>query len=118
MAREPLDPEAEGERRRKAAIYSRHARAMDRLGVLRRWRRALKLPALAILGGITIPLALWLLSPYVPRALTTAHPATCAQARALGHGNARIGTAGYFAHLDRDGDGISCEPWFPNWRRP
>jgi len=27
----------------------------------------------------------------------------------MGFGNARIGTPGYFSHLDRDRDGISCE---------
>ena len=36
-------------------------------------------------------------------------PRNCDEARAMGFGNARIGTPGYFSHLDRDRDGISCE---------
>ncbi|WP_410010679.1 excalibur calcium-binding domain-containing protein [Phyllobacterium zundukense] len=35
---------------------------------------------------------------YVPRTCRTAQP------------SARRGQPGYFAHLDRDKDGISCEP--------
>jgi len=34
----------------------------------------------------------------------------CAQARAAGTAPVRIGEPGYGAHLDRDGDGIGCEP--------
>jgi len=37
--------------------------------------------------------------------------ANCAQARAAGAAPVRIGEPGYGAHLDRDGDGIGCEPY-------
>jgi len=35
----------------------------------------------------------------------------CAQARAAGAAPVRIGEPGYGPHLDRDGDGIGCEPY-------
>jgi hypothetical protein len=35
---------------------------------------------------------------------------TCAQARAAGYRNIPRGAPGYAPHLDRDGDGIACEP--------
>ncbi len=103
----------ERERRRKAAIYAEHARALERRDTLRRWRRRLAVPTLAIAIGFGVVLVLWLGSPYAPAALMRAYPLTCFQARAMGYGNAAIGTPGYFAHLDRDSDGISCEPWGP-----
>jgi len=37
--------------------------------------------------------------------------ANCAQARAAGAAPVRIGEPGYGPHLDRDGDGIGCEPY-------
>jgi hypothetical protein len=35
----------------------------------------------------------------------------CAEARAAGAAPVRAGEPGYGPHLDRDGDGIGCEPW-------
>lgn len=35
----------------------------------------------------------------------------CAAARAAGAAPVRIGEPGYGPHLDRDGDGIGCEPY-------
>lgn len=35
----------------------------------------------------------------------------CAEARAAGAGPVLRGQPGYGAHLDRDGDGIGCEPY-------
>lgn len=35
----------------------------------------------------------------------------CAEARAAGAAPVRRGEPGYGPHLDRDGDGIGCEPW-------
>lgn len=35
----------------------------------------------------------------------------CTEARAAGAAPIRIGEAGYGPHLDRDGDGIACEPY-------
>lgn len=37
--------------------------------------------------------------------------ANCAAARAAGAAPIRRGEAGYGSHLDRDGDGIACEPY-------
>ena len=37
--------------------------------------------------------------------------ANCAEARAAGAAPVKIGEPGYGAHLDRDGDGIGCEPY-------
>jgi Excalibur calcium-binding domain len=45
-------------------------------------------------------------------AFQAAPPPNCATARALGLDNARRGQPGYAAHLDRDGDGIACEPYY------
>jgi hypothetical protein len=35
----------------------------------------------------------------------------CSEARAAGAAPIRIGEPGYGPHLDRDGDGIACEPY-------
>jgi hypothetical protein len=35
----------------------------------------------------------------------------CAAARAMGMAPASAGQPGYYLRHDRDGDGISCEPW-------
>lgn len=35
----------------------------------------------------------------------------CTEARAAGAAPIRIGEPGYGPHLDRDGDGIACEPY-------
>lgn len=35
----------------------------------------------------------------------------CAEARAAGAAPVHAGEPGYGPHLDRDGDGIGCEPW-------
>jgi hypothetical protein len=56
---------SEAERQRKAAIYARHARAIDRRISQRRWRRVLTIPVLAIV----CILLFWLVSPYAPPAL-------------------------------------------------
>jgi hypothetical protein len=37
--------------------------------------------------------------------------ANCAAARAAGAAPVRRGQPGYGAHLDRDGDGVGCEPY-------
>lgn len=43
-------------------------------------------------------------------------PRNCAQARAMGLAMARRGEPGYAPHLDRDNDGVACEP-LPRSRR-
>lgn len=35
----------------------------------------------------------------------------CTEARAAGAAPIRAGEPGYGQHLDRDGDGVACEPW-------
>jgi len=35
----------------------------------------------------------------------------CAAAQSMGFGPIRRGEPGYAPHLDRDNDGIACEPW-------
>lgn len=42
--------------------------------------------------------------------LAGAYP-NCAAARAAGAAPVRRGEPGYGAHLDRDGDGVGCEPY-------
>ena len=39
------------------------------------------------------------------------HYKNCAAARAAGAAPIRRGESGYGAHLDRDGDGVACEPY-------
>lgn len=49
------------------------------------------------------------------QALVSASPGpayrNCAEARAAGAAPIRRGDPGYGSHLDRDGDGIACEPY-------
>ena len=84
------------------------------LGNRRRKRRRglhpAAIPLLAALGGCAFAAFLWLISPFAPRSLMQAYPVNCAQARAMGFANAQRGWPGYFAHLDADNDGVSCEP--------
>lgn len=83
-----------------------------------RWRPSIPLFVRAALGGLGIGGLLYLVAPYARPFVTGVRtvPSTCAQARAWGYGTARVGEPGYFAHLDADWDGISCEP-LPSWRR-
>jgi hypothetical protein len=37
----------------------------------------------------------------------------CAEARAAGAAPLHVGDPGYAPHLDRDGDGVACEPYVP-----
>ena len=37
--------------------------------------------------------------------------ANCDAVRAAGRASLRQGEPGYSPHLDKDGDGIACEPW-------
>jgi len=93
--------------------------ALRLLPGLHRVGRPLRLPATAVLVAACVLMTLWLVRPYVPGWMIRGHvfaPRTCAQAQAMGYGTARIGTPGYFAHLDADGDGWSCEP-LPRRRR-
>ncbi|MBL8544367.1 MAG: excalibur calcium-binding domain-containing protein [Hyphomonadaceae bacterium] len=43
--------------------------------------------------------------------------ANCAEARAAGAAPVYRGAPGYGPHLDRDSDGIGCEPWRPRRAR-
>ncbi|MBI1291987.1 hypothetical protein GC173_12215 [bacterium] len=46
-----------------------------------------------------------------PSATRTTPFANCNAARAAGAAPVRRGEGGYGAHLDRDGDGVGCEPY-------
>lgn len=54
-------------------------------------------------------------SSTAPESKATNKPArqfrNCAEARAAGAAPVRRGEPGYAPHLDRDGDGIACEPY-------
>jgi hypothetical protein len=100
-----------------------HAKARFRLW-LGNWRRKRRrglhpvaIPLLAALCGCAFVAFLWLISPFAPRSPMQAYPVNCAQARAMGFANAQRGWPGYFAHLDADGDGVSCEPLPGSGRR-
>jgi hypothetical protein len=97
--------------RRRATTWARHDRARRRRLRLRRSVPALSLVALAVTAGTGV---LLLPDPPQPGAAQRRdgllHPRNCQEARRLGYGNAIRGEVGYFAHLDADNDGISCEP--------
>jgi uncharacterized membrane protein YgcG len=46
-----------------------------------------------------------------PGATATAYYASCEAARDAGAAPVEEGDPGYAPHLDRDGDGVACEPW-------
>ncbi|WP_343239127.1 excalibur calcium-binding domain-containing protein [Stenotrophomonas sp.] len=46
-----------------------------------------------------------------PRACSNRPFANCAEARAAGAAPVRRGEPGYGPHLDRDNDGVGCEPY-------
>lgn len=67
-------------------------------------------------GESAPPRARSMSQPFVPRQPLAPAPANrpfrnCAEARALGAAPVRRGDPGYGAHLDRDNDGIGCEPY-------
>jgi Excalibur calcium-binding domain len=84
---------------------------------LRQHRGTLLLIAAAAIGGFVYVGAQLVGDP------TSAKPAfyaslpipNCATARALGLAPAYRGDPGYRSHLDRDNDGIACEPYRPKW---
>ena len=57
-----------------------------------------------------VSLALQLLMPSADRPYSSA-PRNCTEARAMGLQNIPIGSPYYASHLDRDNDGLACEPW-------
>lgn len=74
------------------------------------WRRWHYAAPLAAIGLIVTGGALWrhIDSP----ALVVSGPfQNCDAARAAGAAPLSRGSPGYAPHLDRDGDGIACEPW-------
>ena len=57
-------------------------------------------------------LGVWgLLSPGKVVASGDAYYRTCADARSAGAAPLHIGAPGYRTELDRDGDGVACEPY-------
>jgi hypothetical protein len=108
---EGRDPEKElrSLRSRFAAIRNR----ADRRARLLRFGRGMK--AQLWIGGAVFCLAFFglLWSPFSVRD-TIRHVLAfprCDAARAVGLAPARRGSPGYWAHLDRDQDGIACETW-------
>jgi hypothetical protein len=49
--------------------------------------------------------------PPIPSRTPGRYFRNCTEARAAGAAPLRIGEPGYAPHLDRDGDGIACEPY-------
>ena len=95
--------------RRFRAVSARHDRASKR-----RYYRSAKIAALAAIVAFAV---VWGLgsSPW-PVSTTLRHIASapnCGFARLVGLAPARRGEPGYWKRLDRDGDGIACEPWPP-----
>lgn len=89
---------AYGNRRRTAA-------ATPRLRLTAFHRLVGTLSALAFLG-------VWgLLSPAKVTAPGDAYYANCDEARSADAAPLHIGSPGYRAKLDRDGDGVACEPY-------
>lgn len=118
----PRDPDAITLLRETGAAGGRRrwsllARLRSWGGRARRSLRHLAIPSLAVVVAIGFSGFLWLITPYAPRGLMRVHPMNCAQARAMGFADARIGTEGYFRHLDADNDGISCESVWVDRRR-
>jgi Excalibur calcium-binding domain len=118
-------------RRRRAALWRRHDRALR----VRRGIRRAKAPAFVVVcvAGLCAwagVLDLW--RPAVdhvagttgasrwPPGVILRHVAargSCRNARAVGLAPARRGEPGYWPHLDADEDGVACEPYpGPGWR--
>lgn len=100
------------EKRRKAAVWRRHDRAMR----VRRFFRRAKLP---LLIGVLLLAPVWYggwklaTSPW-PVGVTVRHyfaRINCDTARRMDLAPARRGQPGYWDHLDYDRDGIACEPF-------
>lgn len=125
MATKPSRPRLkviEGERRRARGVRERFRRFGRR-----RVPRAL---AFALIGAVAL-LALMLLNGqsqggggrqfaessnyFAPTSVARPHLSVpyrnCDAARAAGAAPVRRGQASYGAHLDRDGDGVGCEPY-------
>ena len=63
------------------------------------------------LSAITFLGAWGLLSPGKVTASGDAYYANCNAARSAGAAPLHVGAPGYRAELDRDGDGVACEPY-------
>ena len=99
-------------------VRERPAKRLDRASGPRGYHRSIKMAAFAGIVGFAV---VWVLcsSPW-PVTTTLRHFAAapnCDFARLVGLAPARRGGPGYWPHLDRDGDGIACEPWPPRQGR-
>jgi hypothetical protein len=88
-----------------------------RAGKLRYWYRSPSMVVIVALGAFGI--CSWLLnvSPSTPKTtpLHVGYVRNCAAARAMGIAPIYRGQPGYAPHLDRDDDGIACEPYPFRW---
>jgi hypothetical protein len=89
-----------------------------RLARIRGFNRRVGYPALAAFGAMGLCAAAMTWGPQLwpqPQPEVYAYTApfsSCAAARAAGRAPLYRGSPGYGPHLDRDNDGIACEPWF------
>lgn len=113
MGRVDRDPEVEARelKRRFQAVTSRRERVDRRRRMVRRLARIT--PVLLVTAGLVV--GGFMNSPWPP-GMTIRHLAAfpgCAMARWVQLAPARTGDPGYHPRLDRDRDGIACEPWTP-----
>lgn len=110
IVREGRDPEKElrSIQKRFSLITRRHERRLWLQSVLNESRRALL--AASVIFAVTF--LTFSLSPFPPL-ITVGHVSAfpnCAVAHIVGLAPSRRGEPGYWSHLDRDDDGIACEP--------
>jgi hypothetical protein len=111
IVREGRDPakELKSLQKRFAAITNRYERAAK----VRQFLHAARLPFLAGCAVFVIAFLALGYSPFSPLD-TVRHLAAfpnCAAAHAVGLAPSSRGLPGYWAHLDKDQDGIACEGW-------
>jgi hypothetical protein len=108
---EDRDPEAEARALKKR--FAKVSARLDRPAKLKRVLAKLRVPALAVsVASLSLIAGAEYRNWSVPALLRhMAALPNCSAARAVGLGNAREGEPGYYSGHDRDGDGISCEPW-------
>jgi hypothetical protein len=116
---EPRDPDAalHDLQRHFQRAAERYERAYKRRAFLRAFSKRSVPWLLAIVAMGEAYLALDLYSPWPPL-LTIRHVVAyrnCDTARLMGLAPARRGEPGYWEKLDRDKDGIACEP-VPAWK--
>ncbi len=93
------------------SIWKRHHRRR------RQWQFEIAAALVALTTAVAIKMALLVNerahtdATHTAASIPNSAPGTCAEARSRGVDNARRGEEGYAPHLDRDGDGVACEPY-------